>query len=66
MSTPQDKVAEIDVRLSRIDGIVDQMSQRLSSVEQEQRDVLSWIRWLVGIQITTLVTLGALILLRIG
>ena len=64
--TPPDKLAEFDSRLSRIEGIVEQMSQRLTSVEQGQRDILSWIRWLVGIQITTLLTLGTLILFKLG
>lgn len=64
--THPDKLAEFDSRLSRIEGIVEQMSQRLTSVEQGQRDILSWIRWLVGIQITTLLTLGTLILFKVG
>ena len=66
LPTVENKLSEFDARLSRIEGIVEQMSQRLTSVEHGQRDILSWIRWLVGIQITTLLTLGTLILFKLG
>ena len=31
--TPQDKFAEFDARLARIEGIVEQMDKRMSSME---------------------------------
>ncbi len=64
--TPQDKLAEFDARLSRIEGINEQMNTRLTSVEQGQRDLRTDIRWVIGIQITTLLTLGTLILFKVG
>ncbi len=68
--TPQDKLAEFDARLSRIEGIVEQISTRLTSlenrVEQIQQAARTDFRWLVGIQVTTIVTLGMLILVKIG
>ena len=64
--TPQDKLAEFDARLSRIEGINEQMNTRLTSVEQGQRDLKNDIRWVIGIQITTLLTLGTLILFKLG
>ncbi len=64
--TPQDKLAEFDARLSRIEGINEQMNTRLTSVEQGQRDLRNDIRWVIGIQITTLLTLGTLILFKLG
>ena len=85
LPTPQDKLAEYDARLSRIEGIVEQMNTRLTSleskVEQGQRDLSNRVdrgrrdartdfRWLVGIiistQLTTLITLGTLILVKLG
>ena len=64
--TPQDKLAEFDACLSRIEGINEQMNTRLTSVEQGQRDLRTDIRWVIGIQITTLLTLGTLILFKVG
>ena len=66
LPTVENKLSEFDVRLSRIEGVIEQMNTRLNGVEQGQREILSWIRWLVGIQITTLLTLGTLILFKIG
>ncbi len=89
--TPVDsKLAEIDARLSRVEGITEQMNTRLTSLDQGQRDLsirvdsmttrvdsmttridglsnrmLTFFCWLVGIQVTTLLTLGALILFKL-
>ena len=57
--TPGEKLAEYDARLSRIEGIVEQMNIRLIGLE-------SGIRWVIGIQITTLLSLGTLILFKLG
>ena len=57
--TPSEKLAEYDARLSRIEGIVEQMNIRLTGLE-------SGIRWVIGIQITTLLSLGTLILFKLG
>ncbi len=68
--TPQDKLAEVDARLSRIEGIVEQLSTRLTSVETRLNSLenrqASNFKWLVGIQITTIITLGTLILFKPG
>ena len=73
-ATPAD---DFDARLSRLDGAVEQLGQRMSSLEIRMsnlegrmdsgfRDVNARIdsvfRWIVGIQITTLIALGTLIL----
>ena len=57
--TPSEKLAEYDARLSRIEGIVEQMNVRWTGLE-------SGIRWVIGIQITTLLSLGTLILFKLG
>ena len=64
--------ADFDARISRIEGIVEQVSQRMASLEsrmisleQGQRDVVAWIRWIVGIQFTTFIALGTLILVKL-
>lgn len=75
--TPVDsKLAEMDARLSRIEGIVEQITTRLTGLEQSYRDLsnridglsnrmLTLFCWLVGIQVTTLLTLGTLILFKL-
>lgn len=82
--TPVDsKLAEIDARLSRVEGITEQMNTRLTSLDQGQRDLsnrvdsmttridglsnwmLTFFCWLVGIQVTTLLILGTLILFKL-
>lgn len=82
--TPVDsKLAEIDARLSRSEGILEQVATRLTGLEQSHRDLsnrvdsvttridglsnrmLTLFCWLVGIQVTTLLTLGTLILFKL-
>ena len=71
---------DFDARLSRLDGAVEQLGQRMSSLEIRMsnlevrmdagfRDVNARVdsvfRWMIGIQITTLVALGTLILVKL-
>ena len=64
---------DFDARLSRVEGFVEQQSQRLTALETRVdagfREVNarldSGFRWIVGIQFTTLVALGTLILLKL-
>ena len=66
--------ADFDARLSRLEGIAEQLSQRMASMETRMdagfRDVHqrmdSGFRWIVGIQFTTLAALGTLILVKLG
>ena len=64
--TPQDRLAEFDARLSRIEGIVEQLDKRLSSLEARLTSLETGQRWIIGIQFTTLITLGTLILFKLG
>ncbi len=62
-----------EARLARLVGIVEQLSQRMGNLEtrmdQGFREVNarmdSGFRWIVGIQFTTLVALGTLILFKL-
>lgn len=57
--TPQDKFAEFDARLAQIEGIVEQMDKRMSSVELRltnlESRVDSGFRWVIGLLITLLI-----------
>ena len=66
----EDKVTDLASRVSRIEGILEQMSIRLTRLaermEQGFAEIRRDFRWMIGIQFTTLVTLGTLILLKLG
>ena len=62
-ATPKaDSLADVVARLSRLEGIVEQMNQRLTNLEARMD---SGFLWIIGIQITTLLTLGTLILFKL-
>ena len=71
---------DFDARLSRVEGIVEQLSQRMASLETRMGNLKTRVdqgfrevnarldagfRWIVGIQFTTLVALGTLILFKL-
>ncbi|MDE2999115.1 MAG: hypothetical protein OXU79_08565 [Gemmatimonadota bacterium] len=58
-----DSLADVAARLSRLEGIVEQLNQRLTNLKAR---VDSGFRWMIGIQVTTLLTLGTLILVKLG
>ncbi len=73
-ATPADadfdnRLSAVESRLSRLEGIVEQMDKRLTAIEQRLASldsrVESGFRWIIGIQFTTLVALGTLILVKL-
>ncbi|MDE2998970.1 MAG: hypothetical protein OXU79_07830 [Gemmatimonadota bacterium] len=63
-ATPADadfdaRLSALESRLSRVEGIVEQLDRRLTNIE-------ATLRWIIGIQVTTLLTLGTLILVKLG
>ena len=56
-------------RLSRLEGINEQVNHRLDQMQQQmnqmQQQMNQQFRWLVGIQLTTLLALGTLILSKL-
>ena len=56
-------------RLSRLEGINEQISHRLDQMQQQinqmQQQMNQQFRWLVGLQLTTLLALGTLILSKL-
>ena len=53
--TPQDKFAEFDARLSRIEGIVEQIDKRLSNLETRMANFETGQRWIVGLLFALLI-----------
>ena len=76
MTEPITRQQDHDRRIGRLEGIVEQLDRRLESIERRvegveraiadlARRMDSQFRWMVGLQITTLIALGALILTRL-
>ncbi len=53
-SQPLTQAQDHDRRIGRLEGIVEQLNYRLDSIERGQR-------WIIGIQITTLIAIGSLL-----
>ncbi len=73
----QGRLSDLEVRQSRMEGVVDQLSGQMSALSQGQRDLSNLLMqnrrdsvrdfWrLVSIQVTALLALGALILSKLG
>ena len=64
--TPQDKFAEFDARLVRIEGIVEQMDKRMSSMETRLANlevrVDSGFKWVISLLIANVGTAITIIL----
>jgi hypothetical protein len=59
-------MASLEERVSRVEGVIDQMNERLGNLEQGQRTLLSEVRnnfrWTLGITIAMWITIvGAVI-----
>ena len=72
MSEPITQAQDHDRRIGRLEGIAEQLDRRLDSIERaiaeqgRRIDALnSRIYWVIGIQLTTLIALGTLILTRL-
>ncbi len=70
MPTAESQLADHHARISRLEAIAEQNNHRLTRIENrltsmENRTDRHFI-WIIGSQFTTLVTLGTLILLKLG
>lgn len=63
LAVVENKLSEFDARLSRVEGIVEQIDARLGKLESQ---FFTAFIWLLGVQITSFITLGTLILLKLG
>ena len=65
--------ADFSARISRLEGVVEQMNARLASLESRiagievrMASIEAGQRWIIGIQVTTILSLGTLILVKLG
>lgn len=60
---------DFDARIFRLEGTVDQMNTLLTAIESRLANLESGLdsgfRWIIGIQFTTLIALGTLILVKL-
>ena len=63
-----------DRRIGRLEGIAEQLDRRLDSIEQRQaagfselnRRIDTGFRWLIGIQLASLIAIGSLLFSILG
>lgn len=60
-SQPLTQVQDHDRRIGRLEGIAEQLNYRLDAIERAVADVRVTLRWVIGIQITTLIAIGSLL-----
>ena len=58
---PLTQAQDHDRRIERLEGIAEQLDRRLDSLERAITDVRVTLRWVIGIQLTTLIALGSLL-----
>lgn len=61
-SQPLTQAQDHDRRIGRLEGIAEQLNYRLDAIERAVADVRVTLRWVIGIQITTLIAIGSLLL----
>ncbi|MCE2440368.1 MAG: hypothetical protein J4F39_13175 [Candidatus Latescibacteria bacterium] len=60
MNEVETRVTDLDSRQARLEGVIEQVNERLNSIDRRLDGQQQWLRWIVGIQITSFVTLGSL------
>jgi len=58
---PLSQAQDHDRRIGRLEGIAEQLDRRLDSLERAITDVRVTLRWVIAIQLTTLIALGSLL-----
>lgn len=61
-SQPLTQAQDHDRRIGRLEGIAEQLNYRLDAIERAVADVRVTLRWVIGIQITTLIAIGSSLL----
>ena len=60
-SQPLTQAQDHDRRIGQLEGIAEQLNYRLDPIERAVADVRVTLRWVIGIQITTLIAIGSLL-----
>ena len=60
MSEPVTQAQDHDRRLGRLEGIAEQTAQAIIDLRQDMRELRASIRWIIGMQVASLLALGSL------
>ena len=60
MSEPVTQAQDHDRRLGRLEGIAEQTAQAIVDLRQDMRELRASIRWIIGMQVASLLALGSL------
>ncbi len=66
MAITNEKNLEHEGRIAKLEGIVEEIGNRLSAIETQLGDIRASLRWMVGIQISMLLVLIGLLLKLMG
>ena len=61
MSEPVTQAQDHDRRLGRLEGIAEQIAQAIIDLRQDMRELRASIRWIIGMQVASLLALGSLL-----
>ena len=61
MNEPITSQQDHDRRIGRLEGIAEQLDRRMDSMERRFEGLERGQRWIIGIQLTTLIALGSLL-----
>ena len=61
MSEPTTQAQDHDRRLGRLEGIAEQTAQAIIDLRQDMRELRASIRWIIGMQVASLLALGSLL-----
>lgn len=61
MSEPVTQAQDHDRRLGRLEGIAEQTAQAIIDLRQDMRELRPSIRWIIGMQVASLLALGSLL-----
>ena len=61
MNEPTTQAQDHDRRLGRLEGIAEQTAQAIVDLRQDMRELRASIRWIIGIQVASLLALGSLL-----
>ena len=61
MDEPTTQAQDHDRRLGRLEGIAEQTAQAIIDLRQDMRELRASIRWIIGMQVASLLALGSLL-----
>ena len=61
MNEPVTQAQDHDRRLGRLEGIAEQTAQAIVDLRQDMRELRPSIRWIIGMQVASLLALGSLL-----